>query len=52
VLAAFNLGSEPVSFDWPASSQARDLAGHGLPGAANGGRVSLPPHGAWFGTAA
>jgi alpha-glucosidase len=50
VLAAFNLGSEPVSFDWPQSSVARDLPGHGLQGAASGGRVTLPPYGAWFGT--
>jgi alpha-glucosidase len=49
VLAAFNLGAEPVSFDLPESAHAEALDGHGLPGAASGGRVSLPPFGAWFG---
>jgi alpha-glucosidase len=49
VLAAFNLGAEPVAFELPESAHAETLAGHGLPGAASGGRVSLPPFGAWFG---
>jgi len=52
VLAAFNLSNAPVSFDWPETGAARDLAGHGLPGTAAKGRVTLPAYGAWFGTAA
>jgi alpha-glucosidase len=51
VLAAFNLSAEPVSFDWPGSAQAETMIGHGLPGSATGGRVTLPPYGAWFGKA-
>ncbi|MGG7606582.1 alpha-amylase family glycosyl hydrolase [Massilia sp. BKSP1R2A-1] len=50
VLAAFNLSAEPVSFAWPASGQATALDAHGLPGEAAGGRVTLPPYGAWFGS--
>ena len=50
VLAAFNLGAEPVSFDWPASAQAATLDAQGLPGSAANGRVTLPPYGAWFGS--
>lgn len=46
----FNLSAEPVSFDWPASGQATALDAHGLPGEAAGGRVTLPPYGAWFGS--
>jgi alpha-glucosidase len=52
VLAAFNLSGEPVSFDWPVSGQAAALDAHGLPGSAAGGRVTLPPYGAWFGSIA
>ena len=52
VLAAFNLSGEAVSFDWPQSSQATTLDTHGLPGSAAGGRVTLPPYGAWFGSIA
>jgi alpha-glucosidase len=50
VLAAFNLGPEPVSFDWAESAQASPLDTLGLPGSAAGGRVTLPPYGAWFGS--
>ncbi|BDT60785.1 alpha-glucosidase [Massilia varians] len=50
VLAAFNLSDREVSFDWPESSAARALGTHGLPGQAAGGKVSLPPYGAWFGS--
>jgi alpha-glucosidase len=50
LLAAFNLGDKEVSFDWPESAQAEALGGHGLPGDAGSGRVTLPPYGAWFGT--
>ncbi|MES2127319.1 MAG: alpha-amylase family glycosyl hydrolase [Pseudomonadota bacterium] len=50
VLAAFNLSNHPVSFAWPAAQAAEALAGHGLPGSASDGLVSLPPFGAWFGT--
>ncbi|QOY93754.1 alpha glucosidase [Massilia sp. UMI-21] len=52
VLAAFNLGAEPVSFDWPESGNAKALDGQGLAGSASGGRVTLPPYGAWFGSIA
>jgi alpha-glucosidase len=50
VLAAFNLSDQPVSFDWPQAVHAEDATGHGLPGSREGGSVSLPPYGAWFGT--
>ena len=50
IVAAFNLSGEPVSFDWPETAQAQLLAGHGLPGDAANGRVTLPAYGAWFGT--
>jgi alpha-glucosidase len=52
ILAAFNLGPEPVRFAWPETQGASALDGHGLPGGAAGGVVSLPPFGAWFGSAA
>jgi alpha-glucosidase len=52
VLAAFNLGDREVSFEWPETAGAGELAGHGLAGCASGGRVTLPPYGAWFGKAA
>jgi alpha-glucosidase len=52
VLAAFNLSNAPVTFDWPETASAQDLAGHGLPGEASNGRVTLPAYGAWFGRAA
>jgi len=50
VLAAFNLSAQPVSFDWPLTAQATTLDAQGLPGQASGGRVTLPPYGAWFGS--
>ncbi|KQQ87874.1 alpha-glucosidase family protein [Massilia sp. Leaf139] len=50
VLAAFNLSNAPVTIDWPETASAQDLAGHGLPGEAASGRVTLPAYGAWFGT--
>ncbi|MES2760203.1 MAG: alpha-amylase family glycosyl hydrolase [Pseudomonadota bacterium] len=52
VLAVFNLGPDAVSFAWPQAQGATALAGHGLPGDAAGGVVTLPPFGAWFGIAA
>jgi len=52
ILAAFNLSGQPVSFDWAETVQAQDLEGHGLPGEAANGRVTLPAYGAWFGTVA
>ena len=51
VLAAFNLSNEEVSFAWPESAGAAALEGHGLPGSAAGGRITLPPYGGWFGKA-
>ncbi len=52
ILAVFNLGPEPTSFAWPEAQGAAALEGHGLPGSAAGGVVTLPPFGAWFGSAA
>jgi alpha-glucosidase len=52
LLAVFNLGPEPVEFNWPEAQGAIALEGHGLPGSAAGAVVSLPPFGAWFGSAA
>jgi alpha-glucosidase len=52
LLAVFNLGPEPVSFAWPQAQGAVALEGHGLPGSVADGVVSLPPFGAWFGSAA
>jgi alpha-glucosidase len=52
ILAVFNLGPEPVDFAWPEAQGAVALEGHGLPGSAAGGAVSLPAFGAWFGKAA
>ncbi|WP_020651701.1 alpha-glucosidase [Massilia niastensis] len=50
VLAAFNLSDKAVGFDWPATAGAAALNEHGLPGTAEGGRVTLPPYGTWFGS--
>ncbi|MBD8529758.1 MULTISPECIES: alpha-glucosidase family protein [unclassified Massilia] len=52
VLAAFNLSDVPVTIEWPETAGAQDLAGHGLPGEASNGQVTLPAYGAWFGTIA
>ncbi|KFI08920.1 alpha-glucosidase [Massilia sp. BSC265] len=52
VLAAFNLSDREVRFDWPDSAAAQQLDAHGLPGQAAGGRLTLPPYGAWFGSIA
>ena len=52
LLAVFNLGPEAVSFTWPEAKGAIALEGHGLPGSAADGVVTLPPFGAWFGSAA
>ncbi|MFM2088479.1 MAG: hypothetical protein RLZZ237_3348, partial [Pseudomonadota bacterium] len=52
VLAAFNLGTEAVTFDWPEAAQAAELSGHGLPGGKQGAQITLPAHGGWFGTQA
>ena len=50
VLAAFNLGTEALTFAWPAAAGAGELAGHGLPGSKDGAHITLPAHGGWFGT--
>ena len=50
VLAAFNLSDHEVSFDWPESAGAQPLDAHGLKGQAAGGKLTLPPYGAWFGS--
>jgi len=52
LLAVFNLGPKPVSFACKQALGAIALEGHGLAGSAAGGVVSLPPYGAWFGSAA
>ncbi|MCA1247863.1 alpha-glucosidase family protein [Massilia sp. MS-15] len=52
VLAAFNLSDSEVSFEWPDAAGAQALDAHGLPGRAEGGRLTLPPYGAWFGSVA
>ncbi len=49
LLAAFNLGSQPVSFNWPAIQNASQMKEAGLPGQAVDGVVNLPAYGAWFG---
>lgn len=49
MLAAFNLGNQPVSFNWPAAAGAVQLLDAALPGQANGEVVDLPAYGAWFG---
>ena len=51
LLAVFNLGPDPVSFAWREAQGATALEGHGLPGSAANAVVSLPPFGAWFGSA-
>ncbi|MET3133873.1 alpha-glucosidase [Oxalobacteraceae bacterium GrIS 1.11] len=51
VLAAFNLGAEPVQFYWPQAAGAVNLEGHGLAGAAHDGSITLPGYGGWFGLA-
>lgn len=49
LLAAFNLGNQSVSFNWPATQNAVQLKDAGLPGQAVDGVVNLPAYGAWFG---
>jgi alpha-glucosidase len=51
LLAVFNLGPGAASFSWPEAQGATALAGHGLEGDVAAGVVTLPPFGAWFGTA-
>jgi alpha-glucosidase len=52
ILAVFNLGPEPVTFPWAEAQGAAALEGHGMAGSFANGVVSLPPYGAWFGSAA
>ena len=49
IVAAFNLGDQPVSFTWPQAEGARQLTEVGLPGTLNGTELELPAFGAWFG---
>jgi alpha-glucosidase len=51
LLAVFNLGPDAASFSWPEAQGATALPGHGLDGDVAAGVVTLPPFGAWFGTA-
>jgi len=50
VVVAFNLGLAPVSFELEAAQGCTPLAGHGLPGKADGAVVTLPACGAWYGS--
>ena len=52
VLAVFNLGPEPVSFNLAQAAGAQPMAGHGFHGSVDGTQVALPAYGAWFGTLA
>ncbi|MES2321084.1 MAG: alpha-glucosidase [Pseudomonadota bacterium] len=52
IVAVFNLGPDSVSFALPELEGAEALSGHGLEGAVDGAKVTLPPYGAWFGTKA
>ncbi|WP_426190076.1 alpha-amylase family glycosyl hydrolase [Massilia sp. DWR3-1-1] len=49
MLAIFNLGPAPVTFDWAAARGASAVDGHGLAGQVTDGLVSLPAFGGWFG---
>lgn len=51
LLVAFNLGAQPLAFDWQEASGASTLLGHGLMGHANDATITLPAYGAWFGYA-
>ncbi|NHZ98188.1 alpha-amylase family glycosyl hydrolase [Massilia sp. CCM 8734] len=50
VLAVFNLGPEPVTYQFADAVEAVPMIGHGLHGNAEEGSVTLPAYGAWFGT--
>ena len=49
IIAIFNLGPAPVSFELTQVAGAVALTGHGLPGSVDGASVTLPAYGAWFG---
>lgn len=52
LLVAFNLGPQPLAFDWQEARGAHTLEGHGLPGSggnAQDASITLPAFGAWFG---
>lgn len=48
LLAAFNLGNQPVSFNWPDAQGATILSEAGLAGQVHGETVELPAYGGWF----
>ncbi|MBC3907112.1 alpha-amylase family glycosyl hydrolase [Undibacterium umbellatum] len=48
LLAAFNLGNQPVSFNWPETQGAKELPVAGLAGQSHGETVELPAYGGWF----
>lgn len=52
MLAIFNLGAEPVTFDWLEAKNSRAVDGHGMVGEAKDGVVTLPAFGGWFGLVA
>lgn len=49
VIAVFNLGAQAVELELADSAAYETLTGHGLPGLAANGKISLPAYGAWFG---
>lgn len=49
LVAIFNLGPAPVSFDLPQAAGCTAMEGHGLAGSVDGTRVTLPAFGGWFG---
>lgn len=50
VFAAFNLGDQPQTFNWPQAESAQMLTGYNLPGDKQGAKIVLPAYGAWFGS--
>jgi len=48
IVCAFNLGSVPATLD-PGVMNVQPLAGHGMAGRLENGRIALPEYGAWFG---
>ncbi len=49
IVCAFNLGSRPAEIELGGGRALQPLAGHGLAGQAEGGKVRLGGYGAWFG---
>jgi alpha-glucosidase len=49
VIVVLNLGSQAVIIELPDCAAYFALAGHGLAGVANAGKIELPAFGGWFG---